>query len=347
MIYRARADDFVVHEIARFDPSGDGDHELLYLEKRDRDTAAVASELASLAQCSTGAVGFAGRKDRVAVTRQWFSVPWGALPKTVDLDGVRVLERARHDRRLRVGDLRGNRFVLRVREVPQSDVPRIRERFGELCRVGFDNFFGAQRFGRSGDNAERGRRLLMGEDRIADRRLARLLVSALQSDLFNQVLRLRREEQNGIELVSGDLVRHPGGGALRWIGEPTDDDQGRFQGGITSPTGPLFGAKMRWPRSPADRWERDVLERAGIAESRFAGRKGLKIWGDRRPLRAPLADADLTVEENDTGSTEAGPSEDRRTMVAGFTLLPGCYASVCLEQIFGAGLEDATRASVP
>lgn len=344
MIYRATIDDFVVEELPRFEPSKDGAHELLLIEKRDRDTAAVAADLANLANCSRSEVGFAGRKDRIAVTRQWFSVPVGGLPEEVLIEGVQVLERARHDRRLRTGDLRGNRFRLRVREVPAHDLSVIRTRFERMCDEGFDNLFGGQRFGRDGDNADRGRRLLLGEDRLGDRRLARLLVSALQSELFNEVLERRRQEMGRIELISGDIVRHHAAGSIRWIGEPTEEDRRRFREGITSPTGPLFGAKMRWPRPPADQWEREVLRTHSLSEAQFRGRKGLKIWGDRRALRAPLIGGSFAVDRQPDDIDTHGTAETVDVVVE-FSLGPGCYASVCLEQAFGPDLREASRPS--
>ena len=45
------------------------------IEKRLRNTEEVARALARLAGVRSGDVGYAGRKDRVAVARQWLWVP--------------------------------------------------------------------------------------------------------------------------------------------------------------------------------------------------------------------------------------------------------------------------------
>lgn len=348
MIYRSTAADFVVEELPRFEPKGEGAHQLLWIEKCERDTAQIAADLARAAGCAREEVGFAGRKDRFAVTRQWFSVPGERLPASLELEGSEILDRSRHDRRLRAGDLRGNRFRLRVREVPVNRLPEIRLRFDSVCAAGFGNRFGAQRFGRDGGNAEEGRRLLLGETRIKDRRLARFLVSALQSELFNEVLSRRRRERGQIDLMAGDVIHHHGGAAQRWIDEPTDQDRERFLQGLISPTGPMFGAKMKWPFPPADRWERRVLSDSGLNEDLFRGRKGLKIWGDRRPLRALVEDAALHVEgaeieDADPDDSVTGGSGRYSDVLVEFSLGPGCYASVCLEEIFGPELKEASH----
>ncbi len=73
-VIRSCPDDFVVDERAAFEPSHDGEHLLLRIEKRGLNTHAVATELARFYGVAPGDVSFAGMKDRHAVTRQWFSV---------------------------------------------------------------------------------------------------------------------------------------------------------------------------------------------------------------------------------------------------------------------------------
>ena len=100
---RATPEDFLVDEVAAFAPSGEGSHTFVRIEKRLRTTTEVARDLARAAGVAARDVGFAGRKDRMAVTRQWFSLP-GVDPEralSFDLPGVRVLEAARHPHKLR------------------------------------------------------------------------------------------------------------------------------------------------------------------------------------------------------------------------------------------------------
>jgi tRNA pseudouridine13 synthase len=106
-------EDFVVDEIPLYPPSGEGEHTFVRVEKRLRNTEGVRRELARLAGVRPAEVGYAGRKDRVAIARQWFSVP--------RLDPERALYRelglpSRETLRLPRGvRLRGARRPLRVR----------------------------------------------------------------------------------------------------------------------------------------------------------------------------------------------------------------------------------------
>ena len=75
-VIRSRPEDFVVVEEPLYAPSGVGKHLFVEIEKRGRTTEQVARELARACAVEPMEVGYAGRKDKIAVTRQWFSVPW-------------------------------------------------------------------------------------------------------------------------------------------------------------------------------------------------------------------------------------------------------------------------------
>jgi tRNA pseudouridine13 synthase len=199
-------------------------------------------------------------KDRVAIARQWISLH-GVDPDRVralgDLDGVRVLDAARHPRRLRTGQLRGNRFTVQL-----TGGAELAEAFAAVVREGLSNRFGPQRF--AGDNVERGRALVKGAAAVPrDRVERRLLVSAVQAAVFNAYVDLRPE------------------GALD--GEPLR--RGR-------PTGPVPGYRM--PRapltSPARALEEAALERVGVVIEDFRRVRRLGR-GTRRLLRLEIEDA--------------------------------------------------------
>ena len=122
-------DDFSVEEIPAYAPSGQGDHVFAWVEKRGLTTAMAAEALAAAVGARVRDLGWAGMKDRRAVTRQWFSVPPPATPEqvaAVERDGLRVLEVRRHPHKLRTGHVRANRFVLRVRGVDATAAGRAR-----------------------------------------------------------------------------------------------------------------------------------------------------------------------------------------------------------------------------
>ena len=191
--FRVEPEDFRVDEVPLYEPTGEGTHTFVRVEKRLRSTEEVARALARKAGVRAAEVGYAGRKDRMAVTTQWLSVPnldpAGAME--ISLPGIAVLEAVRHPHKLRTGQLRGNRFSCLLRDVTDARCEAARARLEQAVERGFPNRFGSQRFGRNGDNLRRGLALLHGERISGGRRAARFLVSAVQAAVFNDVLAAR------------------------------------------------------------------------------------------------------------------------------------------------------------
>lgn len=315
-------DDFVVDEIPLFAPSGEGAHTFVRVEKRGRTTEEVARLLARLAGVPHAEVGYAGRKDKQAVTRQWFSVPGlePALALALEADGVRALEAARHAQRLRTAQLRGNRFALVVRELSAEQLARAPARAERIRSVGLPNSFGAQRFGRTGDNAERARALLAGASVGRDRRAARFLLSALQAEVFNAFLASRPLPLDALELGEVATI-HASGGSF--VVEDLAREAPRAAAFEISASGPLFGTKLLAPRgAPAER-EAAVMRAAGIPET-ITPPRGIRLRGARRPVRVPVPD--LTLEP-------LAPDAARLC----FTLPAGSYATVLAEALFTEG----------
>lgn len=317
---RVTPEEFAVDEVPLYAPSGTGGHTFVRVEKRDATTEQVAAALARAAGVTAGEVGYAGRKDRRAVARQWLSVP-GLDPEralALELPDARVLEAARHPHKLRTGQLRANAFAIAVRGVDAAAAARARERLAELERLGLPNRFGVQRFGREGDNAERGRALLEGRLRVRDRRAARFLVSALQAAVFNEVLARRPLALDRVE--AGDVAQVVASGGL-FVVEDEAREAPRAAAFEISATGPIFGSgRQREPAGAPAARERAALEACGVAAWRSP--RGLQVRGTRRPLRVPVRGA---VAEY------AGDALRLR-----FELPPGSYATVLVEELVGA-----------
>jgi tRNA pseudouridine13 synthase len=320
---RTELDDFQVDEIPLYTPSGEGGHTFVRIEKRERNTEEVARDLARAAGVPAREVGYAGRKDRRAVTRQWLSVP-GLDPEqalSLSLPGVQVLEAARHPHKLRTGQLRGNRFVLVVREVDVETAARAATRLDELRRVGMPNRFGSQRFGRDADNAERGRDVLAGRLRPRDRRAARFLLSALQSAVFNEVLARRPLGLDTVE--AGEVAQVLASGGL-FLVEDEAREARRAAGFEISATGPIFGHGGRDPVPAGAAAEREHAARLALGvtdELLGQAPAGIRLRGARRALRVPVPDAALTV----AGSV----------LRVSCSLAAGSYATVLLEELVG------------
>jgi tRNA pseudouridine13 synthase len=321
---RTTPEDFRVDEQPLYAPSGAGAHTFVRIEKRLRTTEAVAHDLARAAGSRPRDVGYAGRKDRSAVATQWFSVPEldpdAAL--ALELPGARVLEAARHPHKLRTGHLRGNRFAIRLRGVDAAARARAEARGAELRERGMPNRFGAQRFGRAGDNAERARRFCAGEISVRDRRDARFLVSAWQSQVFNAVLAARPLPLD--ELEAGDLaMRHESGGVFA-VEDPARERE-RVRAFEISPTGPVFGPRMTWPGGEVAQRERAVMSAHGLDPDALR-LPGVRARGARRALR--VRPEELSI------------ADDGEALLLCFELPAGSYATVLVEELFGP-VEDA------
>ncbi|MEW5739972.1 MAG: tRNA pseudouridine(13) synthase TruD [Myxococcota bacterium] len=329
-IFKATPEDFVVEELPAYEASGEGEHLFLWVEKRGRSTQDVAKALARALGVPEKDVSWAGLKDRQAVARQLLSVPAkkaeGLVP-TLALPGVSVLWAKRHRNKLKAGHLKGNRFWLTLRGV--KDVGAARAALDVLRRRGVPNFFGDQRFGVAGDNAEKGKAILLAGGRHRDRFERKLFLSAYQSALFNRVLAARLEADTFTTALAGDVLKkHATGG--EFVCEAPEVDQARVDAFEVSPTGPLFGPEMRSPSGAAAALEAQVLTADGVTAELFASGGG-ETAGARRFLRIPL-DAALQDEGGGVVRLE-------------LTLPAGSYATVVLRELLkhGDAVADDTR----
>jgi tRNA pseudouridine13 synthase len=160
-----RWEDFVVEEIPLFPPAGEGEHLYVSITKTGMSTPEVVARLASALGVPQDRFGYAGLKDRRAVTTQVLSihgVEESALAGCA-IPGVSIQWASRHRHKLRAGALRGNRFRIVVRGLLRPDRELIQRALDEIDRRGFPNYFGAQRFGVRGEGHLVGRALLRRE----------------------------------------------------------------------------------------------------------------------------------------------------------------------------------------
>jgi tRNA pseudouridine13 synthase len=280
---RSSPEDFQVEEILGYDADGAGEHALLWVEKRGANTDWVARELAKFAGVSPVAVGYAGMKDRHAVTRQTFSVQLAGKPdpdwSTFPHAEVRVLAATRHSRKLKRGALRGNRFVLVLREV-QGDRELAERVLQQIATRGVPNYFGEQRFGREGGNVAQARAMFAGQRVDRDKRS--FLLSAARSQIFNEVLAARVERGNWDAALEGEIWSLAG--SRSWFGpEPFNELlAGRLARGDIHPSGPLWGQGEPPTQGEAGALERDV---AAANSDLVAGLVSARMDQERRPLR--------------------------------------------------------------
>jgi len=324
--FKAAPEDFRVEEVPAYLPCGEGEHLFLWVEKRALSTPQVASALAAGLGLGEREVSYAGLKDRQAVARQWFCVPARAEAalRRMDTPQIRVLECQRHRNKLRSGQLKGNRFQIRIRN--PLDVGAGREALERLRWRGLANYFGPQRFGRERQNAATGRALLMGGPAAGlDRFQRKLFLSAFQSLLFNRALSARIEGSAFATARAGDVMQRLATGGLFVCAEPAVD-QPRLDSFEISPTGPLFGPKMMSAAGEVAEAEAQLLSCEGMTLADFsAGRRETR--GGRRAYRLAVPHCEIA---------EAGPDA-----WLCFELPRGTYATALLREVLGVRGEPA------
>ena len=328
-VIRQLPEDFHVDELLPFEAEGAGEHLWVHLRKRGENTDFVARALARAVGVPPRAVGYAGLKDRHAVTTQWFSIhapkdppaQWAErLP-----DSCEVLSVTRGRRKIRTGSLRGNRFGLIVRDCA-GDAEALAASLDALVRGGVPNYFGEQRFGRERANLRQAQALFSGESEVRDRKRRGLYLSAARSWIFNQVLDRRLRQGTWDRLLDGEVLNLDG--SHSWFRAEQIDDtlRARYAELDVHPTGPL------WGRGELDSsGEVAELESAVGAEwSAFA--EGLASHGlkqERRALRMRLLDVTHEWLEPDVLRLE-------------LELPAGAYATTVLREL--GTLRDAQRA---
>jgi len=273
---RAQPEDFQVAEELGYEFEKVGPHWALRIRKRNLNTLQVAERLQQWAGVSPAQVGFAGLKDRRAVTTQWFSLQLDDrdLPDRAQLESedLQLLGSCRASHKIRRGELAGNRFTILLRDLDGS-VELLEARLAQLSDRGFPNYFGAQRFGNRGSNLQMAAAWMAGGGAGGRERRA-MLTSALRAQLFNLVLAERVRRGNWERLLPGEVGLDPSGTPC-WVFEP-DASAG------LDPSGPLPGAMGGLaPRQQAAALEREVLEpwRQWLD---FLARQGVRAA--RRPL---------------------------------------------------------------
>ena len=311
-------EDFIVTELPLQQPSGEGEHLWLEIEKNGANTAFVAQQLAGAVGVQDRDVGYAGLKDRYAITRQWFSIylPKGETPDLTQLQHAefKVLQQSRHVKKLRPGDLQGNRFRIVLRDVTgDADAMKaIEANLRAVASQGVPNYFGAQRFGFEGGNVEQGRAMLAREIRVRHPKKKGLYLSAVRSFVFNEVLALRIQQGLWGKTLPGDVM----------------DDAGR-------PTGPLWGRGRVTATDQAQALESAVAERHATLCN---GMEHAGLDQERRALVASPVDM-------------AWEWPQAHQLVLTFSLPAGAYATSVLNEILRTTepdrhTEDASAAAV-
>ena len=320
---RSQPEDFIVDEIARVIPSGNGEHVWLKIQKTSSNTDWLAGLLARIAGVKKRDIGFAGLKDRHAVTTQWFSIylpgqdapDWeSSLPPE-----VQILEETRHDRKLRRGTLKGNHFIIILRDCSYDkkyDNKELESLVAQIRTQGIPNYFGEQRFGRNFNNIEKAKQWFRGDFRLKDRNKRSMYLSAARSLLFNQILSTRIKQGNWNKAIEGDVFMLEGSHSCF-----SDDGDSTIKQRIENlelhPTAALWGQGEVQSTKAMQEIE---LAIAQVEPLICKGLESNKLKQERRSMRVPVNDLACEVIDDTTVRFE-------------FSLPPGAYATVLMNQL--------------
>lgn len=320
------ADDFVVEEELGFELMGEGEHHLLWIEKLNTNTAYVAEVLAKFSGIPLRDISYAGRKDKFARTRQYFSVYQGkhSTPdwSSFHHDGIRILQTTRHNKKLRTGALQGNRFSLVVRNFAIANFASLENRMQAIQSLGVPNYYGQQRFGETREgstngNLQLGLRMVSGE-KIKNRNKRSMAISALRSFLFNEVVSHRIETQSHNTILLGDALQLSGNNSYFLV--KADENLGDLHTRLSEQdvfiTAPLCGSGKSITQSDAKTIEQEALHKHEAIIKNLAN-IGLKQ--ERRALMLYPKGLKWTFEKN--------------TLELSFSLPAGCFATAVLREI--------------
>jgi tRNA pseudouridine13 synthase len=336
--FKQSARDFVVEEIPLYEFSGEGEHLVLFVRKKNTSTSEMIGQIARYLGIKNKEIGYAGLKDKHAMTKQYISLhkKYEDALESFDHENIKILSKTYHNNKIRIGHLKGNRFFIKVKKVNPTSAQKIDEALKNISKFGMPNFFGFQRFGNDGDNHILGEKIAKGEKRERNPRVKTLLINAYQSHLFNLWLSRRLEintmissfdakeiesvlnmpndeikklksQKHPFKLMSGDIMEHyPYGKLFDFDG--SENDLERFDKRDISVTGLLSGKKVRHSSDLALSIEKDYIE-------------DIKADGARRYAWVYPTDIEGRFKEQEA------------QYEFNFTLPKGSYATVLLEEI--------------
>ena len=346
-------EDFIVEEIPLYEPSRSGTHTFFAIRKRSLTTYEAINRIARELHVNHRSIGYAGLKDKHAITTQVLSVegiPPEQILKLKDPQ-IQILWAERHSHKLRVGHLQANRFEITLRYASPQTLPDVEKKMAQLSTEGVPNRYGKQRFGNKQDSHLIGKALLNKDwervlgymldtetaqfTELANRikntkehdslekvigyiphRKRRLYLSAYQAYLFNRILEKRLPDLG--HLFDGDIaIKHRNGAPF--LVENAEIEQPRSDAFEISPSGPIFGYKMRQPTGKVLEMEQELLSAEGVKPESFRKVAGVRLSGTRRPLRIQMDLHQIQAVDNGVRLS--------------FTLPAGSYATVVLEEL--------------
>lgn len=332
--FKLEPSDFQVAEQLDIAFDGIGEHLYLHIEKTSVNTDEVAELLALAYAVDSKAIGFAGMKDRHAVTSQWFSITTPANEEAFQAQirqfnsaekSLRILEISRHTRKLRRGAHSANRFVIRLKQVESASnssfgvmQTALDTRIESIATQGFPNYIGPQRFGFGGQNLTRAQQWFKQPKKRASRQQRSLWLSAVRSALFNLVCAKRVQTGSWQNLLNGEpAILNGSNSFFDTASSDSAELQSRVKAFDIHPSAPWWGRGSSMATGECSEFEESIL--ADLDDCKIGlERAGLKQ--ERRAIRAQAIDLNCRwINES--------------TIELSFLLSPGVFATTLLSEL--------------
>ena len=315
--FKMRPEDFKVDEILPFSFSGAGEHLWLQVRKRGCNTDWLAQQLGKHAGVKPVAVGYAGLKDRHAVTTQWFSIH---LPGRPDPDfsallstDIQIVQQLRHSKKLQRGALSGNRFEIRLRNAGHDE--QLAERCRLIAAAGVPNYFGEQRFGRERGNLLEAERMFSHSRARLPRHKRSLYLSAARAWLFNNMLSRRVQDGSWNQRLAGEVFMLDGKSAC-FLDDNSALLDARLAAGEIHPTAAMWGEGESMSRDAVYALEKSVADENPVLS---AGLVAARVEQQRRAIRLLPRNMQCHFEQADC--------------IVLFDLPAGSYATMVLREL--------------
>ena len=342
-VFNSSARDFTVEEIPLYEFTGEGEHLVLQVRKKDMTTWEMLDAISNHVGIRRRDMGYAGLKDKHAMTIQYISILAIHEEKlnAFEHEKIKILSMTRHNNKIRVGHLKGNRFKIRLKKVLGVQKDKLDSVLTWVKKNGVPNYFGNQRFGNDGDNWVDGKKLIDGSLKIRDKKTREFLMGSYQSYLFNNWLSKRmeinhllekfteaeaaqalgleagdlkgtKEQANFFKIVEGDVMMHYPYGRLFNV-EDLAEEARRFATKDIAPGGLLPGKKTKLAQEVAGKIEADFYEE-------------MHLNGARRYAWIQVTEVKKTY------------VEEKAHYELSFVLPKGCYATNVLDILRGGNI---------
>ena len=318
---KAEPEHFIVTETLPFSPCGSGEHLYLQIRKKGVNTGFLAQQLAEHYDVKERDVSFAGRKDKQALTTQWFSV-WlpgqsNSASANFRYPDCEILQSQWHNKKLRPGNIEQNQFDITITECELSD--DIESRIDTVRDNGVPNYFGAQRFGNINQQGIAGNlamaQYLLNGETIRKREKRSMAISALRSWLFNQFVSERLRTWQAAPL-SGDVMSLAGSNSFFVAEELNEEIISRLSVRDIQLSAPLWGKGELDSLAKSQHWENSIAEQHKQLCSTL---ERMELKQERRKML--LYPGDLTYELKD----------DQLRLK--FSLPTGCFATSVIREL--------------